>query len=315
MPRGSLDWLGLAGLTLAGVIVLSALRPDFLSSYNIFVLLGAIALSTMIALGQLVVIGLGQMNLSLGSIGGLVGVAFAGAMQIGGVAPSVAILLGLALGLVCGLANGLLTAQAGISAFIVTLATLAAYKGLNLGFTEAQPLYDIPALVKSVGTASIFGPVPVLLIPAAIAAVFVWFLFDRLPLGRQILAVGGNSHAARLAGVSVSRAVIATHALSGLLAGAAGMMAVARLQVGQPTIGDDWLIPSFTAPVIGGAMLSGGHVSVAGTVSGVALVALITQALVLFQVDPYYVQFLLGLLILAAVGASRLRSVRQARAA
>ncbi|WP_158814776.1 ABC transporter permease [Methylocapsa sp. S129] len=312
--RLSSDWLGLAILTLGGAIFLSVLRPDFLSSYNIFVLLDAIALSTMIALGQLAVIALGQTNLSLGSIGGLVGVAFAGAMQAGGVAPWLAVLLGLALGLACGLINGLLTARAGISAFVITLATLAAYKGVNLGLTQAQPLYDIPAVVKAVGTASISGPVPVLLIPAAIAVVFVWCLFDRIPLGRQILAVGANQHAARLAGISVSRAVIATHALSGLLAGAAGMMAVARLQVGQPTIGDDWLIPSFTAPVIGGAILSGGYVSVAGAVWGVALVVLITQALVLFQVDPYYVQFLLGLLILAAVGVNRFRSKRQTKA-
>ncbi len=89
-------------------------------------------------------------------------------------------------------------------------------------------------------------------------------------------------------------------------------MAVARLQLGQPTIGDDWLIPSFAAPVIGGTVLSGGHVSVAGTVGGVALVALIAQALVLFRVDPYFVQLLLGLLILGAVGLARVRAARLA---
>ncbi len=123
---------------------------------------------------------------------------------------------------------------------------------------------------------------------------------------------GRFSRSAELSGIAVDRVVIVTHVLSGVLAGAAGMVAVARLQLGQPTIGDDWLIPSFAAPVIGGAALSGGHASVAGTVCGVALVALIAQGLVLFRVDPYFVQLLLGLLILTAVGLSRLRAARAA---
>ncbi len=106
--------------------------------------------------------------------------------------------------------------------------------------------------------------------------------------------------------------IVVTHILSGVLAGAAGMMAVARLQLGQPTIGDDWLIPSFAAPVIGGTVLAGGHASVAGTVCGVVIVALITQALVLFRVDPYWCSWCSGLLILGAVGLSRMRAAQPA---
>jgi ribose transport system permease protein len=85
------------------------------------------------------------------------------------------------------------------------------------------------------------------------------------------------------------------------------MLAVARLQLGQPTIGDDWLIVSFAAPVIGGAVLAGGHVSLSGTVLGVAIITLINNALVLLNIDPYAVQLLLGVLILAAVALSRFR--------
>ena len=87
-------------------------------------------------------------------------------------------------------------------------------------------------------------------------------------------------------------------------------MLVARLQIGQPSIGDDWLILSFAAPVIGGAVLSGGHVSVFGTLLGVVIVAIITQALVLFQIDPFFVAGRARLLILWAVGVNRLREVR-----
>jgi ribose transport system permease protein len=88
------------------------------------------------------------------------------------------------------------------------------------------------------------------------------------------------------------------------------MMVVARLQIGQPTIGDDWLILSFAAPVIGGAVLAGGHVNVIGTLLGVTTIAIITQALVLFEIDPFIVQIFLGLLILWAVGINRLRDLR-----
>ena len=91
------------------------------------------------------------------------------------------------------------------------------------------------------------------------------------------------------------------------------MMVVARLQIGQPSIGDDWLILSFAAPVIGGALLQGGHVNVAGTFLGVAIVAIITQALVLFEIDPFIVQIVLGVLILWAVGINRLREIGVAR--
>jgi ribose transport system permease protein len=305
------DWFGLTLLACAAVAVLGALRPDFLSAFNVFVLLDTLALSTLIALAQMVVIALGQMNLSVGAIGGLVAISFSGMMQVFGLPPLAALLAGLLLGGVCGLFNGVMTARAGLSAFVVTLATMAAFKGINLGVTEAQPFYGIPLTVKAAGTAGI-GPVPVLLVPAAVAAILVGWMFARLPIGRQILAVGGNTDAAALSGISVSRAVVVTHVVSGVLAAAAGMMAVARLQLGQPTIGDDWLIPSFAAPVIGGAVLSGGHVSIAGTVAGVAVVALIAQALVLFDIDPYYVQLLLGLLILAAVQLARMRVARAA---
>ncbi len=305
------DWFGLALLVIVSVAVLGALRPDFLSAFNIFVLLDSIALSTLIALAQMVVIALGQMNLSVGAVGGLVAVSFSGIMQVWGVPVPAALFAGLVLGALCGAINGVLTARAGLSAFIVTLATMAAFKGINLGITQAQPFYAIPTSVKAAGNAGI-GPVPVLLIPAALAALGVGWMLARLPIGRQILAVGGNLHAAELSGIRVERVVIVTHVLSGVLAAAGGMMAVARLQLGQPTIGDDWLIPSFAAPVIGGTVLAGGHASVAGTVCGVALVALIAQALVLFRVDPYYVQLLLGLLILAAVGLARIRAAQPA---
>ena len=158
--------LGLMATAAAGFVVISLLRPDFLSAFNLFVLMQTVALSMLIALGQMMVIALGQMNLSLGSIGGLVGIVFAGLMQVWHLPPPLALLAGLLLGGAAGWFNGWMTARAGLSAFVVTLATMAAFKGLNLGITQAQPFYGIPASVKTAGTASILGPVPLLLVPA-----------------------------------------------------------------------------------------------------------------------------------------------------
>ena len=307
------DWFGPLIVVIAAIVVVGAFNPAFLSPFNIQILLLAISVNALIGFSQMVIIAIGQMNLSVGAIGGLAAIAFAGMMEVWGIPWPIAAVLALGIGLFAGIANGVLVAWTGISAFVITLASLSIFKGMNLGITEAQPFYDIPEIVEALGNETFIHPLPWLLLPTLLVAVSLWYLLNRLPLGRAILAVGGNTHAAELSGISVSRIVIISHAISGSLAALAGIMLVGRLQLGQPTIGDDWLILSFAAPVIGGAILTGGHVSVAGTFLGVAIVAIITQVLVLFSIDPFLVQVVLGGLILWAVGINRYREVRAQR--
>jgi ribose transport system permease protein len=303
------DWFGPLAIIVAASIGISIFDPSFLSLFNIQILLLAASVNCLIAMSQMVIIAIGQMNLAIGAIGGLSAICFAGLMQVWGFPPVLAAAAGLAIGIAAGLINGYLIARTGISAFIITLASLSIFKGADLGITRAQPFYGIPASVKAFGATTIIGPVPWLALPAALVA-GMWYLLYRQRIGRYILAVGGNANAAELSGISIARTVISAHAISGFLAALAGIMLVARLQLGQPSIGDDWLILSFAAPVIGGAALSGGHVSVFGTLFGVVIVAIITQALVIFHIDPYFVEVVLGLLILWAVGVNRLREVR-----
>lgn len=301
------DWFGPLLATVIAIIVIRSFSPNFLSSFNIQTLLLAIAINALIGFSQMIIIAIGQMNLSVGAIGGLAAISFAGLMEIWGLPAPIAAVLALGIGVLCGMLNGVLISVTGISAFVITLATLSIYKGTNLGITRAQPFYGIPESVKELGSATLLGAIPMLLLPTVIVAIALWYMLNRLPIGRFILAVGSNEHAASLSGVPVRTVVIVAHAISGLLAACAGMLLVARLQIGQPSIGDDWLILSFAAPVIGGAVLAGGHVSVTATFLGVVVVALITQALVLFSIDPFLVQVVLGALILAAVGVNRLR--------
>lgn len=307
------DWFGPLLITIAAIALVSWFNPSFLSPFNIQILLLAIAVNAIIAYSQMVIIAIGQMNLSVGAIGGLVAISFSGFMEVWSIPWPIAAVMALSVGLAAGYINGLFVAMTGISAFIITLATLSIYKGLNLGITEATPFYKIPETVKALGNSNFIEPLPWLVLPTIIVTFCLWYLLNRLPVGRFILAVGGNEHAAELSGISVRKTIITAHAISGFLAGLAGIMLVARLQIGQPTIGDDWLILSFAAPVIGGAVLTGGHISVAGTLLGVVIVAIITQVLVLFNVDPFLVQVVLGLLILWAVGLNKLREVRAAK--
>ncbi len=304
------DWFGPAVISVLAVLVIGLIDRAFISPAALDVLILAVALNGMIVLSQMVVIAIGQMNLSVGGIGGLAAISFAGLMQVQGLPPVAAAAIALLIGVAAGLFNGWLIATTGISAFVITLASLSLFKGINLGITSAQPFYEIPAVVKAFGSEALFDMLPFLSLPTIVIAFALMVLLTRMPLGRNILAVGANPGAVALTGVSLKWTVIAAHVISGFLAAAAGVMAVARLQIGLPTIGDDWLLLSFAAPVIGGAVLSGGHVSVGATLWGVAIVAIITQALVLFKIDPYLVQAVLGLLILWAVGINRWREVR-----
>jgi ribose transport system permease protein len=304
------DWIGPGIVSLVAVIGISLFQPAFLSSFNIFVLLSAISVNMVIALGQLVIIGIGQMNLALGSIGGLVAISFVGMIEKLGLPVPVALAFALGIGIAAGMAGGYIIARTMITAFIITLAGLQIFKGINLGITEAQPFYGVPESVKAFGTGSVIGPLPWLVVPMIIASIGMWYLFNRMRIGRHILAMGCNPHAAELSGIDARATIIWAHGLSGLLAAVAGVMLVAKLQIGQPTIGDDWLISSFAAPVIGGAVLSGGRVSVGGTFFGVLIIAIITQGLVMFNIDPFVVQIVLGALILWAVAINRLRELR-----
>ncbi len=304
------DWFGLLLITIAAILLVGWLKPSFLSSFNIQILLLAISVNALIAFSQMIIIAIGQMNLSVGAIGGLAAIAFAGMMEVWHLPWPLAAALALCIGLIAGIANGVLVAWTGISAFVITLASLSVYKGMNLGITEAQPFYKIPEMVKNLGNDTFLGPLPWMILPTVAVSLGLWYLLARLPVGRFILAVGGNSHSAELSGISVSKTIITAHAISGLLAALAGIMLVGRLQLGQPSIGDDWLILSFAAPVIGGAVLAGGKVSVASTMLGVIIVVIINQVLVLFNIDPYLVQVVLGGLILWAVAINRWREVR-----
>ncbi len=306
------DWLALLILIILGAIGLSLVTPRFGSTYNFYVLLRNVSVTVVVGLSQMVVLAVGELNLSVGALGGFVTVVLGLMMEVWHVPLPLAILLALVIGSLAGLINGLLIVTSRINGFIITLATASAFTGMSLGLTQAIPFYQLPASFTRFGRAA-FGPIPYVLLVTVLVALVMAGLLGKTVMGRQLLAVGGNRTAAALSGISINRSLVWAHTISGFLVAVAAVLGTAQLGSAQPTIGADWVLTSFAVPIIGGTALAGGYVSVVGTFLAAIIIALMNNGLILIQADPYWVQFLLGVLILGAVGLGQVRVVWKAR--
>ena len=302
------EWGGLALIFVLGGIASALLSPSFFTEFNVYVMLRSAGVGILVAFAQMIVLAVGQMSLAVGALGGLVAVLFGAMLELLGLPLPIAIALALLIGIAGGLINGALTAGTGISGFIVTLASGSAFTGINLGLTQSKPFHGIPPDFVAFGDAR-WGFMPALLWPPLMVAPLLAAFLYRLPPGRRLLAVGGNAHAAELSGISPGAMIVLAHAISGGLAGLAAVLAVAQLGAAQPEIGNTWLLISFAGPIIGGASLNGGSVSILGAMLAVLVIALIENMLVLVKLDPYWVQFTLGALVLVTVGLNRWRAM------
>lgn len=287
-------------LVIAILIFMTAAVPGFRTAYNQYVLLQAFSLMTLVALAQTIVIAVGHMNVSVPAIGALGAIGAGGLMEVYGLPPLIAGAIAVLLGALAGALNGAVIILTGISSFVITLASFSLFHGLVFAVTKAQPFYNLPAPFKAFGTAH-WGALPAITPLVVGVLVASWLFFCRLALGRAVLAVGASEQGARLGRIPVSRVKLLCHMFSGALAALAGVLTAARLQTAWPTVGESWLLPSFAAPIIGGAALAGGRVSIVGLALGVAVITLAENALLLFDVDPYWFQLSVGLLLLAAV--------------
>jgi ribose transport system permease protein len=216
------------------------------------------------------------------------------------------------LGLAAGAINGALVVLTRINGFIVTLATMTIIDGLRYGVNGTNTFQGYSPGLRRFGQASLLGLPVVFLVALAVAAA-VGLFFARTVVGRQLLATGGSPFAARLSGISNDRSIVIAHALSGLLAGIAAVITVASAGSVNSSIGDDLLLPSFAAPIIGGVALSGGAVSVIGTCLAAFLVRLVDVMRAQFDIDQHWVDLIVGAVVLGAVllGTVRQRLMRR----
>ena len=288
-------------------VVFTALAPGFVSSFNLFAISRSVAIDIVIAFSTMVVLAIGGMNLAIGSIGVCSVMLVGYLLQAHGLAIPLALAAGLVLGALLGFANGAAIVLTGVNSFIITLASASLFVGGMLILSKAVIYNEIPAEIAGFGRLRLGFVSPLLLIALAMGASLL-ILFRFTALGREILATGANARAAELSGVPVGRVTVIVHALSGLLAASAGLMLMTWLGAAMPSVGQDWLLPSFLAPVLGGTLLAGGMVSIVGTMLGALLVATIRSGLLILQVGNFWLQLFLGLVLLVAVMLDRYRA-------
>jgi ribose transport system permease protein len=303
----------LAAVAVAGFAALAvATGGSLLSGGTLAAFFRFLAVPIVIGLAQMAVLGIGQMNLSVGALTGLCAMAAAWLMIRAGLPAPVAVLAAVALGLAAGAINGALVVFTRINGFIVTLATMTIITGLRYGVNGPATFQGYSPGLRRIGQASLLG-LPVVFLFALAVAAAVGVFFARTVPGRQLLATGGSPFAARLSGVSNDRSIVIAHALSGLLAGIAAIITVASAGSVNSSIGDDLLLPSFAAPIIGGVALSGGAVSVLGTCLAASLVRLVDVMRAQFDINQHWVDLIVGAVVLGAVllGTVRQRLMRR----
>jgi len=300
------DIAGVVSAVVVFSLFLAVTTAGFATLFNLDSLSRTIAITTIVGFAQLSVLSIGHFNLALGPMGALGAVCAGALMEDFGVPVVLSILAGILLGTLAGAVQGGLIVKTGINPFVITLSLYSVYLGGVTAVTKAKFYSHMPQAFNNIGIVSVLD-VPLLFIVALAIGIVLWILTARTAFGRQLLATGANPAAAQFSGIPTQRVIVTAHAASGCLAAAAGILLASRLGSAQISIGNDWMLVSFAAPVLGGTILSGGKVSVIGTIFGAVLMSLITNALVLTGVSYFWFQSFLGAILLAAFAIDRAR--------
>jgi ribose transport system permease protein len=288
-------------VALVAVCAFAAVRYErFLTEENLVNVLRQNSMLGLVALGMTFVILTGGIDLSVGSLMAVAGVA---AATLAGQGALVAVVAAVALTTVLGLVNGVVIAKARIQPFIVTLAMMIAARGLVLAYTGEKSIGigKSSEALTSLGR-DFVGPVPVPVVFLVILFALGWLVLNHTRFGRHVYAVGDNDEAARLMGLNTGRVTIGVYALSGALAGLAGVLDAARLGAGRPVAGQGDELNAIAAVVVGGTLLTGGQGSVMSTLAGVLLLGLIFNVFN-FEgwISPWWQAVLRGLFLLVVV--------------
>ncbi|MFD7919279.1 ABC transporter permease [Streptomyces sp. NPDC059740] len=316
LPGGALDrarvlrllqTYGVYAALLVLVVVAVALDSQFLSPANVRIQLFQVAPTLLVALGMSLVIGTEGIDLSVGAVIALAAAAVP--LYIGWGLP-VALLVALVVGVVSGLVGGAMVAFTRVQPIVATLSLMIGLRGVAelVNGNSAKPVVE-PGLL-ALGSDNLAG-VPVMAWLALAAALLTGFLVHRTTFGRQLVAVGDNRAASRLAGLPVRRVLLTVYVLSGVLAALAGVMIVGHGAAADPAHqGLNMELNAITAVVVGGTPLSGGRVRVLGTVAGALFMQLITAVLTQHDVPASYTQLVEAVIICLAVYASQERGTR-----
>ncbi|CEP68605.1 ABC transporter, permease [Moorella glycerini] len=297
----------LFGLLLLLVITLSLSSPFFWRWENLRNILDQSTLNIIIGVGMTLIISSGGIDLSAGAIVALSGVVMAVAMHFWFLSVAASIIMGMAVGLIVGLINGSLIALFLLNPFIVTLASMSAIRGLTLIITKGIPISSFPEGFTWFGSGEV-GIFPVPVVIATLVAILGAFVLNNTKLGYYTLALGGNEEALRLCGVSTVTFKIIVYMLGALTAALAGLVLTARLNSADPTAGYMMELDAIATVVLGGTCIKGGRGSIGGTVLAGLLLAVLHNGLTIHGIASYYQQLTTGVIILATVLVTELKS-------
>lgn len=298
--------------------------PAFFSvRFSIFPLLRDASVITVIGLAQLAALSIGHLNLALGRFAALSALVAGFTFERLGWPLVPGVLAGLVAGALIGALTGYIIVKSKVNAFIVTLAMDFALLGLvtmvYVTLTDAAAFTVKPAGMDALRSNSFadicLGPVcgpefiPVMIIPAVLVLALMSFIYSRSRFGRELLMIGANLQAANLSGIATNRRIVSVHVLSGVLAGLAGIMVAFISGSFSASVGGEFLLPSFLAPLLGGTSLFGGYVAVLGTFFGTLLTSVIRQGLAIMGFGLETLNIALGVVLLLALSMNRIREV------
>lgn len=277
----------------------SLISPNFLTPQNIANVSKQIAISTIVAFGQTLLIIAGMLDLAVGStlaLSGLSAVFFYKATGL--LVPS--LFVGVFVGLFVSLITGLTVTKYKIPPFIATLGMLTAVRGVALLSTNGQNIYQI-------GDFTIWGQSSVLGIPTPVwfmigAWILTWYMLNHTKFGRSLYAIGGNEEAARACGIKIAAIKIKAYLVCGAFTGLAGVLFMARVNTGLPNSGIGFELDTLSIAVIGGTSITGGVGSATGTLAGAFIIGFISNIMNLMAVPSYIQQIVKGVIIVVAVG-------------
>lgn len=270
---------GILFVILVIAVAIISLRTDrFLTPSNIMAQARLMIEVALIALPMTYIIITGGIDLSVGSIFGLSAIVMGFLWQDGGWALELAIVASLILSLVAGFINGAFIVYVGVPPLIMTLATLAFYRGLALGISEARSARGFPDWFFDLGAGVTLG-VPNQVWVFIFAAIFFGVLLSRTVFGRWIYAIGNNETGARFSGIPVAQAKLVIYTLSGLMSGIAAWIFTSRISTTRSDMGSGLELDAIAAVVLGGTSIFGGSGSILGTVIGVILIQVLKNGL------------------------------------
>ena len=275
-----------------------AIQPRFFSLTNLTNVGRQASVLAVLACGQLFVVLVGCIDLSIASLIGLISIITTLSLQEWGLLPG--FILGLMTGVVFGAVNGIVVSYLRIPAMIATLAMLYFAKGAALTITGGMPVERLPKLFGVLGKGSIIG-IPYPMIIAVICFAICHFFLRRLPSGRNIYAIGGGEETSRLAGIAVRPNKVFAYIICGFLTAVGSIILSSRLNSGQPILGEGLEFQSIAAVVVGGARLGGGKGTIPGTIMGVIFLSILGNGLNLARVSSFTQMIVVGCVLIAAV--------------